>query len=104
MNRFFPSVFVHALVTAFVALHLLVAFGVETLHSFYHGDVHSEHDYSGKQGSTTSESKKKTTDQERFASRPPRNITPYRPALLNTEASADLSNHIVCLFSVELRI
>ena len=104
MNRFSLSVFLNALVITFVTLHLLIAFGDETLHSYSHNEAHSEHHYSEKQVSTTTQSNKKATDRQRPPSRTSRNITPYLPALLNTDASVILSNHIVCISSVKLRI
>jgi hypothetical protein len=104
MKRFSLSVFLNVLVTTLVALHLLVASADEALHSFSPSDVHSEHDYSETQGSTTTESKKKVTEKNRFVSRASPRITTSRPTLLNREVSASLSDHIVCLSSVELRV
>jgi hypothetical protein len=104
MNRSSLPVFLYVLVTTFVTLHLLFASADHVLHSFSHSDIHSEHDYSERQGATNIEAKKKATDRERFASRGTRNIIPSRPAVLNREASADHSDHIVCLSSVKLRI
>jgi hypothetical protein len=104
MNRFSPSIFLNALVITFVTLHLLIAFGDETLHSFFHNDVHSEHPYSEEQGSTTAQSNKKAADRQRPLSHTSRNTTPYPTTLLNTDASVILSSHIGCLSTVKLRI
>ena len=104
MNRFSLSICLNALVITFVTLHLLIAFGDDTLHSFTHNDVHSEHHFSEKQGSTTTQSNKKATDRKCPPSRTSRNTTPYPTTLLNTDASVILSSHIGCLSSVKLRI
>jgi hypothetical protein len=104
MNRFSPSVFFDALVIIFVTLHLLVAFTDETLHSFSHNEVQSEHHHSENQGSTITQSNKRAPDRQGARSRTSRNIAPYLRAPLNPDASVYLSDHIVCLSSVILRI
>jgi hypothetical protein len=104
MNRFSASLFLDAVVIVLVTLHLLVAFTDETLHSFSHNEVQSEHHHSETQGSTIAQSNKKAPDRQSPPSGTSRNVAPYLRAPLNEDASVDLSGHIVCLSSVILRI
>jgi hypothetical protein len=104
MNRFSPSVFLGALVIIFVTLHLLVAFTDETLHSFSHNEVESEHHHSAAQGSTITQSNKRAPDRQGPPSHTSRYVAPYLPAPTNPDASVILSEHIVCLSSVVPRI
>jgi hypothetical protein len=104
MNRFSPSVFLGAFVIVFVTLHLLVAFTGETLHFFSHNEVESEHHHSANQGSTITHSNKKAPGRQGPPSRTSRYVAPYLPAPMNPDASVILSDHIVCLSLVILRI
>jgi hypothetical protein len=104
MNRFSPSVFLGGLVIIFVTLHLLVAFTDETVYSFSHNEVESEHHHSANQGSTITQSNKKAPNRQGPPSRASRYMAPYLPAPMNPDASVIHSDHIGCLSSVVLRI